>query len=112
MHHAQISVVHLPLEGVKNPKEISTPFHRHCVRLFLENLVIHCELCINSSVILLLFLCSGVINFDALFNIIFFKLIFYNFYKCNCQSISILNFDKKLFEKKLNFGAKQVLYQN
>jgi hypothetical protein len=28
MHHAQILVVHLPLEGVNNPKEISTPFHR------------------------------------------------------------------------------------
>jgi len=78
-HHAQILVVHLPLEGVKNPKEISTPFHKHCVRFFLENLVIHCELCISSAIVLLLFLCNGVINFDALFNILLFKLIFYNF---------------------------------
>jgi hypothetical protein len=68
---------------VKNPKEISTPFPRHYVRLLLENPIVHCELCINNAVVLLLFLCNGVINFDALFNILLFILIFCNFYKCN-----------------------------
>jgi hypothetical protein len=81
--HAQISVVHLPWEGVKNPKEISTPFHRHCVWFFFLNPFIHCELCIRSAIVLLRFLYNGVINFDALFNILLFKLIFCNFCKCN-----------------------------
>jgi len=34
------------------------------------------------------------------------------FCKCNYWSIFILNFDKKLLEKKLSFGVKQALYQN
>ncbi len=66
MHHAQTLVVHLPLEGVENLKEISTPFHRHCVWFFLENPIVHCEPCINRA-ILFLFLYGGMFNFDAFF---------------------------------------------
>jgi hypothetical protein len=98
--------------GGEKSKGKFSPFHKHCVQLFLENPIIHCELCISNAIVLFVFLCNGVINFDALFNILLFRLIFYNFCKCNCWSISILNFDKKLLEKKLRFGAKQVLYQN
>jgi hypothetical protein len=74
MHHAQISIMHLPLEGVNNPKEISTPFHKIRYIVFdyffkILSYIVNCASIVLSYFFFFVVECSTLMHFSIEFSL-------------------------------------------